>query len=176
MRRFAVDVVGSGGPGLTRRPPADDGAAGPAAVALTRSAAPNPVPLQFNSAGVTGPRAKPQGPHQSAGDNDDADEQPAHEPQAQPDTDPDAEPEAEEPETDTEADLQSDPQARGEAFDLQTGGGGPLWASHGEEDEPRQAAGGCGTSPAGCSEIEQESKSAGAKADSGACGTGGAAA
>ena len=78
MRRFAVDVVGSGGPGLTRRPPADDGAAGPAAVALTRSAAPNPVPLQFNSAGVTGPRAKPQGPHQSAGDNDDADEQPAH--------------------------------------------------------------------------------------------------
>lgn len=177
MRRFAVDVVGSGGPGLTRSLPADDGATGPTAVIPSTAAERASLPL--NSARVTGPRVPDdsQRPDQSTGDNDHADEQPAHEPQAQTDADPDAEPEAEEPETDAEADLQADPQARGEAFDLQAGDGGPVWAPHGEEDESRQAAGGPRTSPVGCSEIEEESKSAGAKADSGAdSGTGGRAA
>ncbi|RUP28631.1 MULTISPECIES: hypothetical protein [Mycolicibacterium] len=89
--------------------PADDGGTGPTAVIASTAAERASLPL--SSAGVTGRRANDdtQRPDQSTGDNDDADEQPAHEPQAQPDADPNAEPEAEEPETDTEADLQADP-------------------------------------------------------------------
>lgn len=152
--------------------PAHNGAAGP-------MAAPNPFPLQFNSAGVSGSQAKNAGqaPDQLARDNDNADEQPAQQPQAQADADPDAEPEAEEPESDAEADLQADTQACREAFDLEAGDGRPVSAPNGDKGEAHQGAGCNRAARAGGSKVEEESKNAGAKADPGAeSGTGGGAA
>ncbi|OKH85522.1 hypothetical protein EB75_19305 [Mycobacterium sp. ST-F2] len=85
------------------------------------------------------------GPDQSAGDNDEPDEQLAEEPQAQSKDDPEAEPEVEEPETDPEADLQPEPQARGEAFDLEAGDGRTAVAPNAEKHKPGQGAGRDGT-------------------------------
>ncbi|WP_418003994.1 hypothetical protein ACNO8X_02365 [Mycobacterium sp. PDNC021] len=140
--------------------------------------APRPALLSFNSAGVRDLPAKNEnhGPEQSAGNNDKADEQLAQQPQEQTKADPDGEPKTEEPEADTEADPQADPQARREAFDLETDDGRSVSAPDGAEDEPHQAAGRDGTSRAGSPKPEQQSKSAGAEADSGAeSGTGGVA-
>lgn len=140
--------------------------------------APKLASLSFGWTGVTGPPAKNEnhGPEQSAGNNDKADEQLAQQPQAQTKTDPEGEPKAEEPEADTEADPQADPQARWEAFDLETDDGRSVSAPDGAEDEQHQAAGRDGTPRAGSPKLEQQSKSAGAEADSGAeGGTGGVA-
>ncbi|WP_071288608.1 hypothetical protein [Mycolicibacterium llatzerense] len=149
-------------------PAANAGAVSAAAVILLT--APKPASLSLGWAGVTGPPAKNEnhGPEQSAGNNDKADQQPAQQPQAQTETDPDGEPDAEEPEADPEADPQADPQARREAFDLETDDGRSVSAPDGGQDESRQAAGRDGASRACSPKPEQQSKSAGAEADSGA--------
>ncbi|MGX9669979.1 hypothetical protein [Mycobacterium sp. HM-7] len=136
MRTFAVNLVRLGGPGLTSRLPAHDGAATPAA--LNPSTALGRVTLSLNVAGVAGPRAKNDASY-STGANDNADEQLAQEPEAQTETDPEAEPDTEKPETDTEADLQTDAQARRKALDLEAGDGRSVPAPDGEKDESRQA-------------------------------------
>lgn len=145
--------------------PTHDGAARP-------TVTPNPVPLQFNPAGVSG--SQPNDGQHSTGDDDHAHEQPPQEPQAQAETDPDVEPEAEEPESDAKADLQADPQARGEVFDLEAGDERSVSAPDGEQCEPQQGVDG---KRAGGPEVEKEAKNVGAETDPGAdSGTGGGAA
>ncbi len=159
-------------------PAANAGTVSAAAVTVVPLTAPKPASLSFGWAGASGRPAKNanHGPERSAGNNDKADQQPAQQPQAQTETNPDGEPEAEEPEADPEADPQADPQARGEAFDLESGDGRSVSAPNGGQDESRQAAGRDGTSQAGSPKPQQQSKSAGAEADSGAeSGTGGVA-